>query len=233
MTREIRNGIAVDKRRAPTASPSSPGCGTSPAAARPRPARARRRSPARSIYSCTTTACSRTEARKSAKRAAASSDDRHRHRLQRSLLLRAQRRHRSDRMRAGAGERIADLRRHHPEHSQPAAARLAHRLRRRQHAQRDPLLLRCPLASRHDRGHRSEAGFTIIEVLVAALILALASAATLRRARRGDPQRGAGEVDPGGARPRPAGDGEAAQPQLRRTGARPRPRTLRQPAQPE
>src|SRR4029077_2818539 len=83
-----------------------------------------------------------------------------------------------DRMRVGADEQIADLRRNHPPSPQPQRPGSAHRLRRRQPAQRDPLLLMMPERELTPAlTPRGEAGFTILEVLIAALLLTLASAA--------------------------------------------------------
>ena len=81
-------------------------------------------------------------------------------------------------MRAGGGRELADLHRGHPANPQPERQRPADDLRRRQPAQRDPRKADDATRLRQTVGSDGEAGFTIIEVLVAALVLALAALAT-------------------------------------------------------
>src|SRR5690348_9907795 len=80
-------------------------------------------------------------------------------------------------MRSGESRNLPDLYRRHPPCPQPEWPRQPHRLRRRQPAQRNALLLMRRSGDNETRGLCGEDGFTLIEVLVAALVLTLASAA--------------------------------------------------------
>ena len=64
-----------------------------------------------------------------------------------------------------------------------------------------------------------ESGFTIIEVLVAALILTIGALTTFGLLSTATKNTQRAKATPGGARPRPAGDRGAAQPLQRRAGA--------------
>ena len=73
-----------------------------------------------------------------------------------------------------------------------------------------PCQLRWLCTTRSKRGR--ERGFTIIEVMVAAWCWRSRRSTTFGTAQRRDQKHPAGEVDPGGARPGPAGNRDDAQP---------------------
>src|SRR5262245_63800310 len=97
-----------------------------------------------------------------------------RHRLLGRLLLRSQHRDGPDQLRDGL-DQLSQLRRGHPARAQPQRLRLADRLRRRQPAlSRTGRLTMGFWSGERARERRGEAGFTLIEVLIAVFVLTLA-----------------------------------------------------------
>ena len=140
--------------------------------------------------------------------------DLQRHRQQQRLHLLAERR------------QAADLHQDHAAHSRTRAGR------RRSPSPTAPACATRPWPTEWSGRRAERGGFTIVEVLVATLILVDRGADDLRPAQRRDQEHPAGEGDPGGARPRPAGTRGAAQPRQQRAGADRDAAELDRPAQP-
>ncbi len=197
MTREIRNGVAVDKATSSSVSFRTyvrhSSCGSTGALASGSSAIV-----CEVTYTCTTTSCSRLETSSGVYTGTGT-------KLFSGIDS-------SNVFSYVAQRRKSDLRRRLPAHPQPERERADH-LRRRQPPQRDPhqLIVRTPFSARSERAD-GEAGLTIVEVRRRRPGAGAGGAGDLRRAQRRHQEHPAGEDDAGGARPRSTGNRGPAQP---------------------